>query len=99
MTLYEQASSGQPQVVLLEGEAGIGKTRLATAFLDLGEGAGAVVLEARAFKSYQSTCHINHSSSLCDTTLRTGTDLRQTPRVPWLAELSRLLPDLRDTLP
>src|SRR5438132_13560883 len=28
MTLYEQASSGRPQVVLLEGEIGIGKTRL-----------------------------------------------------------------------
>src|SRR3989442_12219197 len=35
MTLYEQAAKGQPQVVLLEGEAGIGNTRLAASMLRL----------------------------------------------------------------
>src|SRR5258708_22817665 len=53
MTLYEQASSGQPQVALLEGEAGIGKTRLAAAFLDWVKAQGAEVLEGRAFQTSQ----------------------------------------------
>src|SRR5262249_42673007 len=53
MTLYEQASSGQPQVVLLEGEAGIGKTRLAAAFLDWVKAQGANVLKGRAFQTSQ----------------------------------------------
>src|SRR3989454_4383089 len=49
LTLYEQASSGQPQVLLLEGEGGIGKTRLAAAFLDWVKAQRAEVLEGRAF--------------------------------------------------
>jgi DNA-binding SARP family transcriptional activator len=53
MTLYGQASSGQPQVVLLEGEAGIGKTRLAAAFLDLARTQGANVLTGRTFHTSQ----------------------------------------------
>ncbi len=53
MTLYERASSGQPQIALLEGEAGIGKTRLAAAFLDWVKARGAGVLEGRAFQTSQ----------------------------------------------
>src|SRR6266487_235974 len=51
MTLYEQITNNQPQVVLLEGEAGIGKTRLATVFLDWVRAQGAEVLAGRAFHS------------------------------------------------
>src|SRR5205814_5312123 len=57
MTLYEQASGGQPQVALLEGEAGIGKTRLAAAFLDWVRSEGAEVLEGRAFQTSQRLSH------------------------------------------
>src|SRR5436190_4636472 len=53
MSLYEKASVGQPQVVVIEGEAGIGKSRLAAAFLDWVRAQGAGVFEGRAFKSYQ----------------------------------------------
>src|SRR5256886_4761164 len=53
MILYEQACNGQPQVVLLEGEAGIGKTHLAAVFLDLAKAHGANVLEGRSFKTTQ----------------------------------------------
>src|SRR5439155_26111862 len=53
MSLYEKASGGQPQVVVIEGEAGIGKSRLAAAFIDWARAQGARVLEGRAFKSYQ----------------------------------------------
>jgi len=51
MTLYEKASSGQFQVVMIEGEAGIGKSRLAAAYLDWAKAQGASVLKGRAFKT------------------------------------------------
>ncbi len=45
------ARQGQTHVVLLEGEAGIGKTRLATEFLDWAAAQGADVLRGQAFES------------------------------------------------
>jgi DNA-binding NtrC family response regulator len=53
MTFYEQASSGRPQVVLLEGEIGIGKTRLAVALLAWVRVQGAEVLAGRAVQTSQ----------------------------------------------
>ncbi|HET8851823.1 MAG TPA: AAA family ATPase [Ktedonobacteraceae bacterium] len=98
MTLYEHASCGQPQVVLLEGEAGIGKTRLAAEFLAWVRVQGADVLEGRTY-----------STSLClpfqpllealRARLEQEPDLRQWLGDPWLAELSCILPDLREHYP
>ncbi len=98
MTLYEQASSGQPQGALLEGEAGIGKTRLAAAFLDWEKAQGAEVLEARAFRTSQRLSYQPLIEAL-HTRLEQEPDLRGWLRDPWLAELSRLLPDLRERYP
>ncbi len=53
MSLYEQASGGHPQVVLLEGEIGIGKTRLAAALLAWVRVQGAEVLAGRAVQTSQ----------------------------------------------
>src|SRR5947209_2432802 len=98
MTLYEQASSGQPQVALLEGEARIGKTRLAAAFLDWVKAQGAEVLEGRAFQTSQRlSCQLLIEA--LRTRLEQEPDLRQWLSDPWLAELSRLLPDLRERYP
>ena len=98
MTLYEQATSGQAQVVLLEGEAGIGKTRLAAEFLAWVRAQGADVLEGRAFPT--SLC-LSYQPLLeaLRTRLEQEHDLRQLLSDPWLAELSRLLPDLRERYP
>jgi DNA-binding SARP family transcriptional activator len=98
MTLYEQASSGQPQVVLLEGEAGIGKTRLAAAFLDWVKAQGAEVLVGRAFQTSQRLFYQPLLEAL-RTRLEQEPDLRQWLGDPWLAELTRLLPDLRERYP
>ncbi len=98
MTLYEQASSGQPQFVLLEGEAGIGKTRLAAAFLDLAKALRAEVLEGRAFQTSQRLSYQPLIEAL-RTRLEQEHDFRQWLSDPWLAELSRLLPDLRERYP
>src|SRR6266581_1052131 len=98
MSLYEQASSGHPQVALLEGEAGIGKTRLAAAFLGWVKAQGAEVLEGRAFQTSQRLSHQPLIEAL-RTRLEQEPDLRQWLGDPWLAELSRLLPDLRERYP
>src|SRR6266480_5749333 len=76
MTLYELAANGQPQVVLLEGEAGIGKSHLAEVFLDWVRTQGADVLEGRTFRtslrlSYQPLLEALH------TRLEQEHDLRQ----------------------
>ncbi|TMC86321.1 MAG: hypothetical protein E6J22_19140, partial [Chloroflexi bacterium] len=41
---YEHAHAGQPQIVLLQGESGIGKTRLSTEFVRWAQAQGANVL-------------------------------------------------------
>src|SRR2546429_2662307 len=46
---YEQARAGQAQAVLVVGEAGIGKTRLATEFVAWGQGPGGRGLSGQAF--------------------------------------------------
>src|SRR5713101_4273764 len=98
MTLYEQASNGQAQVVLLEGEAGIGKTRLATEFLAWVRAQGADVLEGRTFQTSQCLSYQPLLKAL-RARLEQEHDLRELLSDPWLAELSGLLPDLRERYP
>jgi len=95
ISLYEKAAGGQPQVVVIEGEAGIGKTRLAATFLDWARAQGAQVLEGRAFKSYQ---HLAYQPILDPLRVRLEQEqnLRHLLNTTWLAELSRLFPELRD---
>ena len=49
--VFARAAAGQPQVALLRGETGIGKTRLAAEFLAWADAQGAVVLSGGAFES------------------------------------------------
>src|SRR5712691_10445559 len=95
---FQQAQQGRPQAVLVEGEAGIGKTRLARDFGTWARAQGADVLSGQAFEMggrlpYQPLVEAlrerleeeNAPEDLLD-------DL-------WLAELSRLLPELRVRYP
>ncbi len=96
--VYHTVQRGQTQVVLLEGEAGIGKTRLATEFLAWAEVEGADVLRGQAFETggqmpYQPVIEA----------LRPRIERENAPddlfSDLWLAELARLLPELRDRYP
>ncbi|MCB0212681.1 MAG: AAA family ATPase [Anaerolineae bacterium] len=98
MALFKQAGQGQTQVALLTGEAGIGKTRLATEFLTWATAQGADILPGRAFEAggrlpYQPLIQC----------LRGRLSRENAPddllSDTWLAELSRLLPELRDRYP
>src|SRR2546429_707220 len=95
---YHTAQRGQTQVVFLEGEAGIGKTRLANEFLAWAEMEGADVLQGQAFETggqlpYQPVIEA----------LRPRIERENAPddllSDTWLAELARLLPELGDRYP
>lgn len=98
VTAYHRTSRGRAQVVILEGEAGIGKTRLATEFLVWVAAHGVDVLQGRAFEvggrlPYQPLIDV----------LRSRIEQENAPddllSDTWLAELTRLLPELRDRYP
>jgi DNA-binding SARP family transcriptional activator len=95
---YHAASHHQTQVVTLLGEAGIGKTRLATEFLTWAAAQGADILQGRAFETegrlpYQPLLEA----------LRRRLERENAPddllSDVWLAELTRLLPELRERYP
>lgn len=96
--VYHTAQRGQTQVVLLEGEVGIGKTRLATEFLAWAEIEGADVLQGQAFETGGQLPYRPVIEALRPRIERENApdDLLSDA---WLAELSRLLPELCDRYP
>ena len=48
--IYQVVQGGQMQVVTIQGEAGIGKTHLASSFLSWASTQGAAILQGRAFE-------------------------------------------------
>src|SRR6266568_1731354 len=95
---FQQARAGQPQAVLVMGEAGIGKTRLTSEFVAWSRAQGAEVLRGHAFEMggrlpYQPLVEA----------LRERLEAENAPEDlledMWLAELSRLLPELRVRYP
>jgi DNA-binding SARP family transcriptional activator len=95
---YQRAHVGQPQLVLLQGETGIGKTRLASEFVGWAQAQGADVLAGRALQTGRQLPY----QPLIDV-LRRQLEQEHAPddllSAVWLAELSRLLPELRDRYP
>jgi DNA-binding SARP family transcriptional activator len=95
---YTQVCRGQTQVVVLSGEAGIGKTRLATEFLAWAAAQGADVLEGRAVAMSGSVPY----GALVEV-LRTRLERENAPddllSDLWLAELAHLVPELYERYP
>jgi DNA-binding SARP family transcriptional activator len=95
---YQRVHAGEPHLVLLQGEAGIGKTRLASEFLGWTQAQGADVLAGRALPTGRQLPFL----PLIDV-LRPRLEQDQAPddllSDVWLAELARLLPELRDRSP
>src|SRR5229473_6819961 len=95
---YQRVHAGQPQLVLLQGETGIGKTRLSTEFVRWAQAQGADVLAGRALQTGRQLPY----QPLIDV-LRRQLEQEHAPNdllsAVWLAELSRLLPELRDRYP
>lgn len=95
---YHAARMGQAQVALVEGETGGGKTRLATEFLDWAIAQKADVLRGQAFESSRRLSY----QPLIDA-LRPRIEQENAPEDllhdVWLAEIARLLPELRERYP
>lgn len=90
--------TGQTQVVVIQGEPGIGKTRLAAEFLRWVAVQGGDLVQGRAFEAGGRLPY----QPLIDG-LRQRLEQENAPEDllsdVWLAELSRLLPELRDRYP
>jgi DNA-binding SARP family transcriptional activator/predicted ATPase len=95
---FQQVRLGNIQIVVLLGEAGIGKTRLAQSFLEWAATQGADVLRGQAFEtsgrlSYQPLTQV----------LRQRLERENAPEDLlsdlWLTQLTRILPELRDRYP
>ena len=95
---FQQAQQGRPQAVLLVGEAGIGKTRLATEFVAWARAQGADILDGQALEMggrlpYQPLVEAIGSR------LEEENAPEDLLEDLWLSELSRLLPELRVRYP
>ena len=85
---WRAAASGHPQLVLVTGEAGVGKTRLVD---ELRAHAGAVTAEARGYSAEGALAY-----GVATAWLRSGPVAARLTRLvrPDLTELARLLPEL-----
>jgi DNA-binding SARP family transcriptional activator len=96
-----QASYSQvkhsPRLVLIEGEAGVGKTRLAEEFL---ERSSANVLQARCYPGESSVAYRPWIDAL-RSSLGEGAAMAELEALPaiWLSEAARLLPEIPDLFP
>lgn len=95
---YEQARAGSTRLVLLEGEAGIGKSYLARKYLAWVQSQGADVVSGRAFE----TGRLPRYAAVVEA-LRERLEHENAPEDlvddVWLAELAVLLPELRIRYP
>jgi DNA-binding SARP family transcriptional activator len=95
---YRRAAAGQPQLVVLRGEAGIGKTRLAREFLAWASAQGIELLQGSAF---ESGSHWPFQPLV--EALRLRLEGENPPKDlldnVWLSPLSQLLPELRERYP
>jgi DNA-binding SARP family transcriptional activator len=97
MARYRLAADGQALALVIEGEAGIGKSRLADEFLRWATAQGAVVLAGRAFETggrlpFQALVEALRPRLASVDLLKLAGERR-------VAALSRLLPELRDRYP
>ncbi len=95
MNSYERAAAGQPQLVVLRGETGIGKTRLARKFLAWASTQGAELLQGSAFESGR---HLPFQPLVDALRLRLEgkNSLKNLLEPAELSSLSQMLPELND---
>lgn len=89
--LWQQTQTGQPRLLLLTGEAGIGKTRLAEEFLDWAARQGVVTATAHCYAAGGRFALAPVQAWLRAPIFQKN---RQAVDAVWRSEASRLLPEL-----
>jgi DNA-binding SARP family transcriptional activator len=95
---YGRAAEGKPQLVVMRGEVGIGKTRLAKKFIHWASGQGAELLLGSAFES-GSLLPFQPLVEALRLWLAGKNLLTDLVDEIWLSPLSQLLPELRQQHP
>jgi DNA-binding SARP family transcriptional activator len=95
---WTDAVAGRPSLVLLAGEAGIGKTRLAAEAIRLAEGTGGAVLQARCFEAERSLFLEPVVDALRAVVVSTPPDAVRTLVGDSAAALGELVPEVRTIL-
>jgi DNA-binding SARP family transcriptional activator len=96
VTAWKAAARGTRRIVLVEGEAGIGKSRLVEDFLRTVVADGATVLRGRGYDATHAVPFapiVDALRSALDAPGLAATDPE------WLTEVARLLPELRQRFP
>ena len=95
-SMWQTAAQGRPYLLVLEGEAGLGKTRLAEDVLAWAERQGAAAAVARCYAAEGDLAYAPVTAWLRSDAIR--------PRLArlddiWLAEVARLLPEVLSARP
>jgi predicted ATPase/DNA-binding SARP family transcriptional activator len=94
------AAGPDGRLIVLEGEAGIGKTRLAEDLLAYSRAAGGLALAAHCYEGAANLAYGPFVEALRAALAQPGADDRLRPLPPhWLAEAARLLPELATLRP
>lgn len=91
---WESATTGRPRLLLIVGEAGIGKTRLAERLVATAEGTGGFALRARCYEAERSLFLGPIVDVLTSLVGRTPPDRLRAALQPWGGALVDLVPDL-----
>lgn len=94
------ASAREGQLVVVEGEAGIGKTRLAEELLAQARNEGATTILVRCYEGEAALAYAPIAAALRAATLRSEhAPARTLPPDLYLSEAARLVPELRESYP
>ena len=95
---WSRAAAGEPGLVLITGEAGIGKTRLAAELTALAAGTGGTVLSARCYEAERSLFLQPVVEALGQHAARSRPAQIRAAAGDWAAPLAALVPEIADLL-
>ena len=93
---WSAAAGGAPALVLVVGEAGVGKTRLATAFAAAAERSGGTVLSARCYETERSLFLQPLVEALGRHAARAAPDAVRAAAGDWVEVLAGLVPEIAE---